>query len=177
MSTSLDEKISNLILENMDNIILMPYDKKYYNQLIILSIKIMLDGTDNSNRCMILNDIPECFSYDDDSYIYNSDTSKLWLLLNGDTVYGFINVFIEGNQGIISGIYLDKLLRGSGMATQMLNKAIEFCKQKKCEKIITESPSYSPSASAFYIKSGFEQYDSVMEYNNTVKMQHYRLYI
>lgn len=174
-SSSLDEQISSLMLENIESFSVVKYDKKHYHQVMILGIKLMLEGTDNSNRQNILDDIPECFSYYDDSYMYDDDVNRLWVLVNGETVYGFINVFIEDGDAMISGIYLETHLRGTGLANEMLNKAIEFCKEKDCDKILIEVPSYSPSAVRFCLKNGFDYYMRKMEYNDTVKMLHYKL--
>lgn len=171
----LDEQVSSLMLENINSFSVVKYNEKHYHQVMILGIKLMLEGTDNNNRQNILDDIPECFSYYDDSYVYDDDTNELWVLVNGDTVYGFINVFIEDGDAMITGIYLEKLLRGSGLANEMLNKVIEYCKEKDCDKILTEVPSYSPSAMRFCVKNGFEYYMTKMEYNDTVEMLHYKL--
>ena len=141
---------------------------------MILGIKLMLENTNNNNRQLILEDIPLCFSYNIHDFYCNDKNSKLWVLVNEGIVYGYIAVDIDEYEGILNGIYLDRLLRGSGLATEMLNKVKDFCKERNCKKIILEVPSYLPNGVKFYVNNGFEYSKSKMEYENTVKMLYYK---
>lgn len=175
MSGSLEEQLSTLMIDNIKKLEIKKYEAQYYNQIIILGIKLMLEGANNINRQLLLEDIPNCFIYDiNDAYIGNN-WNGLWVLASNNTVYGFISAFIDNDIGILTGIYLESLLRGSGIATELLNKVTDFCKEKKCKELTVEIPSHSPNAKRFLIKNGFEYFNTKMEYENTVEMLYYRL--
>ncbi len=54
--------------------------------------------------------------------------------------------------------YLQKQFRGTGLAQKLLNKAVNFAKQKGYKKIILSTTSQMKAAIKFYQKHGFKKY-------------------
>jgi len=149
------------ILENLDQFVLELYEDKYQNQVMTLGIKVLTDEVNEENRFYELNYLTKAFQIN----LYkrwSQNNSQAWILRNSDTIYGYIAVIIHENEAKLEGLYLEPLVRGVGFAKKMLEKALEFCKEKNSHILRIEVASYNKNAIRFYEKNDFL-------YNKTIK--------
>lgn len=66
-------------------------------------------------------------------------------------------------------VYLNKEYRGTGIASQMLDVAISFAKDRKFEKIILGTYKKFERAIAFYEKHGFKEYNNEFAKNKNAR--------
>lgn len=57
---------------------------------------------------------------------------------------------------IVENVVTDKDYRGQGLGRKVMERAIEFARQKNCYKVILESASFRKEAHQFYKNLGFD---------------------
>ncbi len=72
--------------------------------------------------------------------------------------YRNLNVFAEGENMFILEKY-----RGKGIGTKLISKFIEWCKEKKAEKIRVIASIQNKKAIELYRKLGFSDYNLILE--------------
>ncbi len=88
---------------------------------------------------------------------YKSNGGILYLLKKNNLIVGSIAVTDEENKiAEISRLYLDKNVRGKGFGNKLIDLAIQFCKEKRFNKIILSSDKIFKTAHNLYQKKGFK---------------------
>ena len=91
---------------------------------------------------------------------YKNSGGNLWLAIDeNDNVIATsaIQVNNEKNEAKLVRVYLNKEYRGTGVATEMLNMAIDFVKSINFNRIILGTYKKLERAVKFYEKNGFKE--------------------
>lgn len=160
MSNELDfiRKCNKVVKRNVDSFTIEQFSRIYQNQVMILEAKSTLEDVDYNNINEGLNLVSNNFKdgiYD--LYLF-FPLRNMWVVKNNETIYGYIGVVVEYNIAVIHGIYLDKMLRGRGIADDLVEKAIEFSRVRGCNQMIIGVDKYHVRARAFFEKIGFTKY-------------------
>lgn len=96
-----------------------------------------------------------------DAIDYINNYSKIFVCLDNDKIIGIITVLIEkklsyniSNVGHIEDVFVTETYRKKKIGSLLINKAKDFCKDKKCRKIILVC---NDNIKYFYEKNGFEK--------------------
>jgi ribosomal protein S18 acetylase RimI-like enzyme len=93
----------------------------------------------------------------------NSENDTFFCVESESKVIGFLafsvqyNFSRQGKYGFIGEFIIDKGYRDKGIGTDLLNKVIEYAKDKGCSSIELTSSLYRTGAHEFFLKSGFEK--------------------
>jgi len=92
-----------------------------------------------------------------------SDNRAYFCACRGDTIIGTCTIIIrdclwlQGDVGYICDLVVDQDHRGSGVGTALVEKAVEFARQRKCPQVELDSGFHRTAAHQFYEKRGFEK--------------------
>ena len=86
---------------------------------------------------------------------------NFWVELKDDKVVGTLGVYEENGCVYIARVYIDNSLRGSGIATNMMNTALEYCKSLGYTKVHLSTIPEMERANFFYVKMGFKKVPSL----------------
>jgi glucosamine-phosphate N-acetyltransferase len=92
-----------------------------------------------------------------------SDKRAYFCACHGDKIIGFCTVIIrdclwlQGNVGYICDLVVDQDYRGSGVGTALVERAVEFARQRDCRRVELDSGFHRTAAHQFYEKRGFEK--------------------
>ena len=163
-----------VLLENIEHLELVEYEAKYQNQVMTLGIRILSDDVDEANRVIELEYLSKAFKNNlYESYIPDPNRN-LWVLKNHDAIYGYVAAVTLNGLAKLNGLYLDPLLRGTGLANRMLGKVEEFAKNRGCTSLNAEVAHYSERAIKFYVKNGFDHVCTEKENNDQLIIYHYK---
>jgi GNAT superfamily N-acetyltransferase len=98
------------------------------------------------------------YVYDEMDYsVYITDENKkIFFLFNGDNLAGQIILFKYWNgYCYINDIRIDKNYRGKGIGKLLIQKAIEWAKEKNCIGMQVETQDVNVNACKFYERLGF----------------------
>lgn len=131
---------------------IVEYKDRYKEKVVDLLVEIILNEFDmNENVEDIRN-----FDYNS----YKNSGGNLWLAIDeNDNVIATsaIQVNNEKNEAKLVRVYLNKEYRGTGVATEMLNMAIDFVKSINFNRIILGTYKKLERAVKFYEKNGFKE--------------------
>ena len=127
----------------------LSYDYLNYNYLNLLSqlTTVNLDYLDENKKKNFLLSL--------------NDNHKIFIAIDSENneVIGTITVLIEnkiihdfGLVGHIEDVVVDTNYRGKNIGKSLINYAVDYCKTKKCYKVILDCDEYN---SGFYKKCGF----------------------
>lgn len=168
---NLDNIHKELLLDNLDQFVIEPYEDKWQNQVMTLGLRILSDEVDEANREFELKILTICYKENlYKAFIENMDNT-LFVLRNCDKIYGFIGVRTSKGIANLNGFYLEQLLRGTGFAIKMLTDIETFCKYKHCSELHLDTAFYSKRSISFYEKHGFVRYKT--ETINSGKLEIY----
>lgn len=104
---------------------------------------------------------------DYESYIDKlNDDHIIYVINDNNIIIGSLTIFIEykllrnmGKVGHIEDVVIDRKYNGQGLGKKLINKAVEYCKNKNCYKIILNC---SDENIGFYEKCGFKKKENEM---------------
>ncbi len=108
------------------------------------------------------------FSWEADGYhrdLYTVEQSYLhgggmfWIALAGHEVVGCAGLTLHGRQCELHRLYLLRAFRGRGLGRRLLDTAIEYGRERGCDKMIAWSDVKLTDAHALYLRTGFIQED------------------
>lgn len=90
---------------------------------------------------------------------YAARGGQLWVVERQGRIAGCLAIFPKAFPGLweLSKVYLASELRGSGLATSLLDTAITFAKARGAKRVILYSDTRFTRGHAFYAKHGFVQ--------------------
>lgn len=93
----------------------------------------------------------------------NANGTKFYIEQNGQEVgraylYVLSNDLHEKPFGIMEDVFVDEVLRGQGVGSNLVKKVIEESKQRNCYKLICTSRYEKPNVHELYIGLGFRDH-------------------
>lgn len=131
---------------------IVEYKDRYKEKVVDLLVEIILNEFDMNEN------IEDIRNFDYNSYKENG--GNLWLAIDeNDNVIATSGIQLnnEKNEAKLVRVYLNKEYRGTGIATEMLNMAIDFVKSIRIESIILGTYKKLERAVKFYEKNGFKE--------------------
>lgn len=134
---------------------IIPYEKKYKNQVIALILYIQ--NYDNKVD-LSLGEQPDM---NDIENYYFKDGGCFWIAINDEDdvvgTLGFMNKY--NNCGVLKKFFVMNEYRGKeyGIANKMFEKLVEKAKECGVNKVVLDTPSACYAAHAFYKKHGFSE--------------------
>lgn len=131
---------------------IVEYKDVYKEKVVDLLVQIILNEFDMNE------DIEDIKNFDYNSY--KNGGGNLWLAVDEEDnviATSAIEVNNEKNEAKLVRVYLNKEYRGTGIATEMLNMAIDFVKSINFNRIILGTYKKLERAVKFYEKNGFKE--------------------
>jgi len=86
----------------------------------------------------------------------NRARGQIWLAERDDRLIGCTAVALrEGNRGQLRWVVVDPSERGRGIGKQLVQSALEYCRENACESVFLETTDGLPESQALYEKLGF----------------------
>jgi len=86
----------------------------------------------------------------------NRAHGQIWLVERDNRLIGCAAVVLrEGRRGQLRWVVVDPSERGRGIGKQLLQSALEYCREKDCESVFLETTDGLPESQALYEKVGF----------------------
>ena len=137
----------------MEQVIIQAYDNQYQQQVIDLILNIQQN---EFHVPVTLQDQPDLLNI---PQVYQQGGGNFWVALSGKQVIGTISlIYFENNNVALRKMFVHKDFRGKGkgIGLLLLNRAIEWCSEKKFEDIYLGTVEILVAAQRFYLKNGFE---------------------
>ena len=103
------------------------------------------------------DDYPSFESLND---IINSENVKLLVAIDNDKIIGSLSIAIylipTGKKAIIEDVIVDESARGKGVASRLMDRAIEIARENGVRKIELTSNPTRIAANKMYVKYGFK---------------------
>lgn len=131
---------------------IVEYKDRYKEKVVDLLVEVIL------NEFNMNENVGDIKNFDYNSY--KNGGGNLWLAIDeNDNVIATsaIQVNNEKNEAKLVRVYLNKEYRGTGIATEMLNMAIDFVKSINFNRIILGTYKKLERAVKFYEKNGFKE--------------------
>lgn len=131
---------------------IVEYKDRYKEKVVDLLVEVIL------NEFNMNENVGDIKNFDYNSY--KNGGGNLWLAVDeNDNVIATsaIQVNNEKNEAKLVRVYLNKEYRGTGIATEMLNMAIDFVKSINFNRIILGTYKKLERAVKFYEKNGFKE--------------------
>ena len=131
---------------------IVEYKDVYKEKVVDLLVQIILNEFDMNE------DIEDIKNFDYNSY--KNGGGNLWLAVDEEDnviATSAIEVNSEKSEAKLVRVYLNKDYRGTGVATEMLNMAIDFAKNINFNRIILGTYKKLERAVRFYEKNGFKE--------------------
>ena len=131
---------------------IVEYKDVYKEKVVDLLVQIILNEFDMNE------DIEDIKNFDYNSY--KNGGGNLWLAIDEEDnviATSAIEVNSEKSEAKLVRVYLNKDYRGTGVATEMLNMAIDFAKNINFNRIILGTYKKLERAVRFYEKNGFKE--------------------
>lgn len=160
-----------------DNLLeIKEYENKYQNQVMVLSMKSLLESVDEDNREYELKYLVDALKDNLYQQWMVPPENHAWVLVDvDDVVYGFMAVRTWNGVGLIQGIHVDVILRKRGWASRLLQETIDFCRSKNCFRLATASATYSEEVLEFYKKHDFKLTGRKWENDGKLQIVEYTL--
>ncbi len=96
------------------------------------------------------------YDLEDPQKYYSGTGGVFYIIKNKESIIGTIAIKNKG-EGVaeLKRFYIDKNYRGKGYGSQLVDKALEFCRKNKFKKIILDTWNYFDIAMKLYEKRGF----------------------
>ena len=86
----------------------------------------------------------------------NQARGRLWLAAQGDRLIGCTAIALrDNNVGQLRWVLVDESARGVGLGKQLVNAALEYCREAGCRSVYLETTDGLPESQALYEKLGF----------------------
>ena len=95
----------------------------------------------------------------------NEGQGNVWLAERNNRLIGCTAIVLRDDQvGQLRWVVVDPSERGKGLGGQLVNKALDYCRDKHCRSIILETTNGLPESLVMYEKLGFRViYDDVVD--------------
>jgi len=86
----------------------------------------------------------------------NDARGQIWLAERGDRLVGCTAIALrEGDRGQLRWVLVDPSARGRGIGKQLVNSAMDYCREEGCESVFLETTNGLPESQTLYEKLGF----------------------
>lgn len=86
----------------------------------------------------------------------NQARGRLWLAEQGGRLIGCTAIALRDNGvGQLRWVLVDQSARGMGLGKQLVDAALEYCREAGCESVFLETTDGLPESQALYEKLGF----------------------
>jgi len=98
-------------------------------------------------------------------FVLDNDTrGQIWLAERGDRLVGCTAIALrDNNLGQLRWVLVDPSARGRGIGKQLVYSAMDYCREKECEKVFLETTDGLPESQTLYEKLGFAVTSEVVE--------------
>jgi len=94
----------------------------------------------------------------------NDARGQIWLAERGDRLVGCTAIALrDNNLGQLRWVLVDPSARGRGIGKQLVYSAMDYCREKECEKVFLETTDGLPESQTLYEKLGFAVTSEVVE--------------
>jgi len=94
----------------------------------------------------------------------NDARGQIWLAERGDRLVGCTAIALrDNNVGQLRWVLVDPSARGLGIGKQLVYSAMDYCREKGCERVFLETTDGLPESQTLYEKLGFEVTSEVVE--------------
>lgn len=132
---------------------LIPYEKKYRNQVIALIL--YLQNYDNQVN-LSLEEQPDMAAIE---HYYQETGGNFWLVVTEeDMVVGTIGFLVKGKVGILKKFFAHQEYRGRGMVVsgQLYERLLAEAHVKDLDYIVLDTPAKCYAAHRFYQRNGYQ---------------------
>jgi GNAT superfamily N-acetyltransferase len=100
---------------------------------------------------------PECdYDLDAPEKWYTEKGGVFYIMVHGEEVVGTVAVKkVDNETAVLKRLYLKSSLRGNGLGSRLIEKALEFCKERRFKKVELDTYKRMQSAINLYKKKGF----------------------
>ena len=86
----------------------------------------------------------------------NNARGRIWLAERGDRLVGCSAIALRDNdRGQLRWVLVDPSARGRGIGKQLVNAAMDYCREKGCKQVFLETTDGLPESQALYETLGF----------------------
>ena len=150
-----------MIIVKVDNL----NDARKCNELLTLLIENEAKYNENINKNYIVNNWFE--------NLYNMENNVLYVAKENEEIVGYIYCkIITGENGLtnnlealIDGLYVLEEYRKKGIATALINKAKQWCRNKNVKYIMINVLEDNKTALNLYSKLNFNDYEKTLRFN------------
>lgn len=91
-------------------------------------------------------------------YVLDNDSAgRIWQVERGGDLLGCAAVVLRpGHVGQVRWVVLEPSLRGRGIGKDLVEKALDYCRDQGCTKVILETTDGLPESQTLYESLGFE---------------------
>lgn len=105
--------------------------------------------------------------------VLSEDDKEIYVSLDNDKYIGFINLstrkdYVEGSEsspvGYVEGIYVEDEYRKNGVARKLIDKAIEFSKERGYKELGSDTELKNKLSQKFHESIGFDKAEVIVHY-------------
>lgn len=135
--------------------VIREFEEKYNELVNEFIVSIFIDEFGFENYRDILSN--------ENNIEYKNDDGGLWIYFDDeDKIIGTVALKkSEDGQMILKKMYVDSNYRGTGIAQELFNIVIEFCKKNEIKEIMLSTFRELERAVKFYIKNGFQEMEEL----------------
>jgi len=86
----------------------------------------------------------------------NNARGRIWLAERGDRLVGCSAIALRDNdRGQLRWVLVDPSARGRGIGKQLVNAAMDYCREKGCKQVFLETTDGLPESQTLYENLGF----------------------
>ena len=94
----------------------------------------------------------------------NNARGQIWLAERGERLVGCTAIALrDGSRGQLRWVLVDPSARGRGIGKQLVNSAMDYCREKGCESVFLETTDGLPESQTLYEKLGFTVISEAVE--------------
>lgn len=150
-----------MIIVKVDNL----NDARKCNELLTLLIENEAKYNENINKNYIVNNWFE--------NLYNIENNVLYVAKENEEIVGYIYCKINTRENgptnnleaLIDGLYVLEEYRKKGIATALINKAKQWCRNKNVKYIMINVLEDNKTALNLYSKLNFNDYEKTLRFN------------
>lgn len=150
-----------MIIVKVDNL----EEARKCNELLTLLIENEAKYNENINKNYIVNNWFE--------NLYNMENNVLYVAKENEEIVGYIyckintgeNGLTNNLEALIDGLYVLEEYRKKGIATALINKAKQWCRNKNVKYIMINVLEDNKTALNLYSKLNFNDYEKTLRFN------------
>lgn len=96
--------------------------------------------------------------------MFENPFSQMWVLVEDETVIGYMGIWVIFEQGQLTNIAVDRAYQRKGYAKQLLEYGIQVCKEAGCEVMSLEVRPSNLPAKKLYESFGFSKISVKKDY-------------